>query len=297
MTMGRGRRVPTPVEGEWTVTGTGTPLQFIAAEYIGDDLYTYGGGTGSMATQLTRRMAKSESSFTVLSATNPPSLRVMVASCSANGKFYVCGGRRNPSGAQVTDNGIYEYDPVTNNWSVFATMHVGSYGHTFFYYRDTFWYIGGDVVNLYRMDPETKVFSQYGPNNPAGTCYYTTARVIGNKLVIGGGYNPSNLIAVFDFDAMTWSTVPGPGTSFYVQTGASDEYYYIFGGQSGGAAVKTAYRFSPSTGILTPYPALDLLKALACSGAAMKPGRILTLVGGIDQAGAGNSNVYSTILP
>ena len=166
-----------------------------------------------------------------------PSACGYAAQAHANNKLYVIGGAAFANGDPTDETKIYE--PTMGNWSIGAPVPVATANMAFGTYKDSLVYLIGGNIGSVTATNLVQIYNTYtdtwtsGTPKP-GTAYYAIrGGIIGNKIVVTGGFNATLVQATGDtyvgeIDTLnptqiTWTQVanhpaglisrPGPGVS------------------------------------------------------------------------------------
>ncbi|MEM8488173.1 MAG: kelch repeat-containing protein [Bacteroidota bacterium] len=205
---GRGSRrveIYDPADSTWT-TGSLPPdnmqLHHFQAVAIGDTIYIVSAYTDTFpdenAVEEVLKYAVNTDTWVVGSTIPASRRRGSGGAVHYNGKIYLVGGSTGGhGGSAVRKNQFDEYDPVTDTWTTLPSAPFA---------RD-----------------------------------HVHAAVVGNKLYVIGGRNGSNgdnveEVDVYDFNAGSWSTLPGASDFPIPRAGASSvavgNYVVVIGGES-----------------------------------------------------------------
>jgi len=179
-----------------------------------------------------------------------------IAYSATTGKFYVLGGRDNPSGG-TTNIPIEEYDVASNTWTNKINLSVGvsSAGAAAV---GSYFYIAGGLDNasapsaeLQRFDPAANVVTTLAAMPAPNNSHAVVA--IGNKIYVLGGSATSGIAGTtnycYDIAANTWSSGAAAPTAVRRVGGATDgTYIYLIGGtDTVGNALDVVQRYNPET--------------------------------------------------
>jgi len=158
----------------------------------------------------------------------------------ANGKLYVIGGQTNSSATEAYVNTVFEYDPVTTNWTSRASMPTARSAGAASVIGNLIYVAGG-------RPPQGQDFAVYNvvsdqwttlPNLPTGRNHLAAAAIDGRVYVAGGRLDAgftSEMTAVlemYDPETRMWATrAPLPAPRGGVNGIAVGTCFFVFGGE------------------------------------------------------------------
>ena len=124
------------------------------------------------------------------------------SSIECNGKLYIFGGYQNINGTNTLVNGVYEYDPSLNNWTLKSIMPEFKIRFSLAVAYGKIYMFGGRQLNLetstflaadsrmYQYDPAKNTWTQVAGMSTGK--YYVSAATYNNQIYIAGGVSSSN---------------------------------------------------------------------------------------------------------
>ena len=195
-----------------------------------------------------------------------PTARGYLAAGVVNNKVYAIGGTSGVDYATVE-----EYDPATDTWTNCGTPTPGNGCTPMPTARNALdagvannkiYAIGGGVGSSYfatveEYDPATNTWTNCGTPAPGNGCtpmptgrVYLAVGMVNNKIYAIGGYNPSFLTTVEEYDpaANQWTTKASMPTARYsMAVGVVNNKIYAIGGTIPGSWVTTVEEYDPAT--------------------------------------------------
>ncbi|MCK4396195.1 T9SS type A sorting domain-containing protein [candidate division WOR-3 bacterium] len=170
-----------------------------------------------------------------------------------SGKIYFIGGHQGPPPGQ-TVNFNDEYNPVTNSWTIKASMSTPREGAACGVVDGKIYVIGGyDGTNFLNSvevyNPGTNFWSTKA-SMPSERAFIASAVVDGKIYVIGGhnGTSPLNTVEVYNPSTNSWLTKASmPTTRYWLAADAVGEKIYATGGFDGADYLNIVEEYDPGT--------------------------------------------------
>ena len=217
--------------------------------------------------------------------TKTPMLTPRGSHCTSvvDGKIYIIGGMTSgPSFWEGMRDTVEIYDPVTDSWSIGASMPTERVFFTTSVVDGKIYAIGGDLVTMEDIstvemyDPTTDTWTTKSPM-PTARAGHVAAVVDGIIYVIGGGTHSANppafsTVEAYDPATDTWTTKSDlPEEIALACADKIDGNIYIFGGISSFAdphleGTKTVYKYDPSIDLAEVVNTLYINKCFAEAG-------------------------------
>lgn len=203
--------IATSTWSKLTTTGTIVATQGHTTILYNDCLYIFGGKNNSgNYTNNTYKFDLSTDTFSQITTSGTaPGIRYQHAACLNGTEMIISGGH---NGTTLL-NSTFKLDLTTDTWSEIST--TGSdmakrNGHTIFMYNQQIYIIGGDsnvtdgdngniCDNIYTLDLTTNAWSHLSTLGSFTGSYYASTNVIGNNVLIFGGYTSTNTTGLDQF--------------------------------------------------------------------------------------------------
>lgn len=196
----------------------------------------------------------SNDTWTAISTTNAPQVRIMPMAIWTGTKMLIWGGFRIGGDANV--GGLY--DPTTDTWASIAVGEHDGFGETnmiwtgdkMFVWGGSKW--GGLGYNGKLYDPDTNVWSSISSTNapnPTSRNYVTTVWSGTDAIVWGGNHSgPHNTGALYNPTSDTWiqmTTIGAPAARYFHTAVWTGTEMIIWGGNLNGPETNTGAFFTP----------------------------------------------------
>jgi len=203
--------IATSTWSKLTTTGTIVATQGHTTILYNDCLYIFGGKNNSgNYTNNTYKFDLSTDTFSQITTSGTaPGIRYQHAACLNGTEMIISGGH---NGTTLL-NSTFKLDLTTDTWSEIST--TGSdmakrNGHTIFMYDQKLYIIGGDsnvtdgdngniCDNVYTLDLTTNAWGHLQTLGSFTGSYYASTNLIGNNLLIFGGYTSTNTTGLDKF--------------------------------------------------------------------------------------------------
>lgn len=154
---------------------------------------------------------------------------------AVNDKIYLIACSGDYANVSYKDDGILEYDPLRDLWSVKKPMPKARGGFVTAVYQNRIYVIGADGINQV-YDPATDTWETKTSMPTPRT--QLTANVVNGKIYLiggrtGGQYTTTALNEVYDVATDSWTTkAPIPNPVVQYASAVVDDKIYIIGGQN-----------------------------------------------------------------
>jgi N-acetylneuraminic acid mutarotase len=211
----------------------------MAVAELDGKIYVMGGYPASRVTQRTVQVYDVAQNRWQYTTPLPIALNHEMAA-AVNGRLYVIGGQTTDSGTGSYTNTVFEYNPVTTNWTTKAPMPTSRSAGAAAVIGNLIYVAGG-------RPPRGQDFAVYDvsnnqwtalPNLPTGRNHLAVGAIDGKVYVAGGrlregfGDPMTNIVEVFDPAANIWRTnAPMPTTRGGINGIVANGCFFVWGGE------------------------------------------------------------------